>query len=392
MKMKFFYMALVGIMVSSTISAQDVIVKKDGSTILSKVLEINSSDIKYKKHSNLNGPTYTIAKSELLSINYENGEKEVFPDVTVNKQEYIQVNTSSRYVEALPDVNNATVITQYNQPVTFEGKVSRKEAKDLVCKYGITSGSILSNKDIEIKFELVHLGYCCQYGINVRNKTEKVIYIDLGNTFRVEQNGKSFIYYDASKQTTVTHGNTSGGSLGLGSVANVLGIGGVVGTLANGISVGGGSQHSVSTAYSPQRIIAIAPHGKNYISMHREVEVKSGTILTNRETECLSHCENLFENISSIKRGFIHKGETHIFSESESPVKREYIITYSTEESFYSYSTIKFGLYVQQVYGGDFIYWGFWSGGIGAFEKEIKKRIPDYNSFTILGSTTWLAK
>lgn len=378
-------------MISSTISAQDVIVRKDGSTILSKVLEINSSDVKYKKHSNLNGPTYTIAKSELLSINYENGEKDVFSDAT-NKQEDIQANSSPRYVEALPDVNNTALITQYNQPITFEGKVSRKEAKDLMYKYGITSGSILSNKDIEIKFELVHLKYCCQYGINVRNKTEKVIYIDLGNTFRVEQNGKSFIYYDASKQTTVTHGNASGGSLGLGSVANVLGVGGVVGTLANGVSVGGGSQHSVSTAYSLQRIIAIAPHGTNYLSMHKEVVVKPGTILTNGETECLSHCENLSENVSSIKRGFIHKGETHIFPESESPIKREYIITYSTEETFNSYSTIKFGLYVQQVYGGDCLYWSCWSGDIGAFEKGIKKRIPDYNSFSILGNTIWLTK
>ena len=32
--------------------AQDVIVKTDGSTILSKVLEVNTNDIKYKKHSN----------------------------------------------------------------------------------------------------------------------------------------------------------------------------------------------------------------------------------------------------------------------------------------------------------------------------------------------------
>ena len=39
-------------------SAQDVIVKKDGSTILSKVLEVSSTDIKYKKFSNPDGPTY----------------------------------------------------------------------------------------------------------------------------------------------------------------------------------------------------------------------------------------------------------------------------------------------------------------------------------------------
>lgn len=45
---------------SANVSAQDVIVKKDGSTIITKVLEVNIADIKYKKFSNQNGPTYTI--------------------------------------------------------------------------------------------------------------------------------------------------------------------------------------------------------------------------------------------------------------------------------------------------------------------------------------------
>lgn len=63
---------------STLVCAQDVIVKRDGSTILSKVLEVNTSEIKYKKFSNQDGPTYTINKSEIMSINYENGEKDTF--------------------------------------------------------------------------------------------------------------------------------------------------------------------------------------------------------------------------------------------------------------------------------------------------------------------------
>lgn len=59
-------------------SAQDVIVKKDGSTILSKVIEIGTTEVKYKKWNNQNGPNYTIAKSDVQAINYENGEKETF--------------------------------------------------------------------------------------------------------------------------------------------------------------------------------------------------------------------------------------------------------------------------------------------------------------------------
>lgn len=63
---------------ATCVFAQDVIVKKDGSTIVSRVLKFSSTEIEYKKFSNLNGPTYTILKSEVRSINYENGEKETF--------------------------------------------------------------------------------------------------------------------------------------------------------------------------------------------------------------------------------------------------------------------------------------------------------------------------
>ena len=59
-------------------NAQDIIVKKDGSTILSRVTEVGTSEVKYKKWSNKEGPTYVILKSEILSINYENGEKEQY--------------------------------------------------------------------------------------------------------------------------------------------------------------------------------------------------------------------------------------------------------------------------------------------------------------------------
>ena len=66
---------------AATAYAQDVIVKRDGSTIISKVLEVNQTDIKYKKFSNQQGPTYTINKSDVMAINYESGDKDAFEEV-----------------------------------------------------------------------------------------------------------------------------------------------------------------------------------------------------------------------------------------------------------------------------------------------------------------------
>ncbi len=75
-----------------SVSAQDVIVKKDGSTILSKVLEVGQEEIKYKKFDNLDGPTYTIQKSELQTINYQNGAKDTFSAPVREENRYLPNN------------------------------------------------------------------------------------------------------------------------------------------------------------------------------------------------------------------------------------------------------------------------------------------------------------
>lgn len=60
-----------------TSQAQDLIIKKNGDEIKSKVLEVALKIIKYKKFDNPNGPTFEILKSEIFIIKYENGTKDV---------------------------------------------------------------------------------------------------------------------------------------------------------------------------------------------------------------------------------------------------------------------------------------------------------------------------
>ena len=79
----------------------DVIVKENGEEMPNvKVLEITSAEIKYKKGSNPDGPTYSIAKSDVFMIKYANGEKEVFeqevkPPVKTTTQTPVQTQTQT---------------------------------------------------------------------------------------------------------------------------------------------------------------------------------------------------------------------------------------------------------------------------------------------------------
>ncbi|MEM8568522.1 MAG: hypothetical protein AAGF85_18830 [Bacteroidota bacterium] len=60
------------------IRAQDIVILKNGEELETKVFEILQTDIKYKKFNNLSGPIYTLRKSEVFMIKFENGAKEVF--------------------------------------------------------------------------------------------------------------------------------------------------------------------------------------------------------------------------------------------------------------------------------------------------------------------------
>jgi len=63
---------------SVNLFAQDFIILKNGDEIEAKVLEINKTQIDYKKFSNPTGPTYHLNKSEIFMIKYASGDKDIF--------------------------------------------------------------------------------------------------------------------------------------------------------------------------------------------------------------------------------------------------------------------------------------------------------------------------
>lgn len=340
----------------STARAQDIIVLKDGTLVHSKVCEVTPTEIKYRKLSNPDGPLYTIEKSSVLAVNYQNGEKETYTETSALQNPAQAPATSPsapREVAVAPADDNEALIAKYNELVNFEEKPKSGYAKWYSLKYGITKNSVLSNQDLEISIDYVgELEYSYSgnyYAINVINKTDRTLYVDLGNTFWVDSDRDSRIYFDGSEQTTVSHGSAGGGSIGLGSVAGALGVGGTVGTLAGGIAVGGGTQHGVSTTYANQRILVIPPHGEKYLATNKKVVVRPGGLLSSRETKTVSHAES-FLSKTGIKVA-VKKKAARRFVEENSPYKIDYTITYSTEETFGTYSVVKFGLFVQQAYG-----------------------------------------
>ncbi len=363
------------------VSAQDVIVKKDGSTILSKVLEVNTSDVKYKKFSNKKGPTYTINKSEIMSINYENGEKDLFNGTI------LETDTKDSKQSLIPSVanqRNSELLSLYNKHYSPSAKMKKKggKTKNYMLIFWLSPSSIISNDDVEVTLErkineqsLKYFSWqqLC-YVLKITNKSNKTIYVDKGNCFRSDNGGSAYCYYGDSEITTISQSQGGGTSVGLGAVTDAFGIGGLAGAVASGISVGGGRSHSVSKTYSQQRVIAIPPHGNKYLTVPKLANHNNhkGEMVEFAETfdfcqlrasriKCEGHQillgNNQFESSFNIQQNLLKKGEVLTYSEQESPYKREYVFIYSKDQNFSTYSMLNMTWYLHEIIGSEKLYW-----------------------------------
>ena len=79
--MKYILLFILFVCSSNIIKAQDTLSMRSGENILVKVIEVGTTEVKYKKQDNLNGPLFSILKSDLFVIKYENGTKEDFSSI-----------------------------------------------------------------------------------------------------------------------------------------------------------------------------------------------------------------------------------------------------------------------------------------------------------------------
>ena len=325
------------------VAAQDIIVMRNGDEVEAKVTKVGTAEIEYHKWSNQDGPIYTVPKSDVFMVKYMNGDKDVFCNnnmISTNSDN----NPEKGYVIKNPDTTNPNLIDRFNVEPVFNISEEKKHAKQYFPVIGIENTSVMSTEDLEVNF--IKMSALSKYYllvlrtyIRITNKSDKIIYIDKSNCFRID-NGKAQSYYD-SKQVTVSSGNSSGFGIGVGAVANALGIGGTIGTLVNGVTVGGGSSSGVSTTYSQQRFLTIPPHSSAYLSEHEWNETKGKwTQISEAETWEMNNLN------MELKKGQIIK-----YTPEDSPQKYNYFITYSFDQGYATYHSLCVNMYVKYIVG-----------------------------------------
>jgi hypothetical protein len=64
--------------------SQDIVTRQSGEDIRAKVIEVTTTEIKYKNFDNQDGPTFSLLRSNVLMIRYENGTKDIFNEPQIN--------------------------------------------------------------------------------------------------------------------------------------------------------------------------------------------------------------------------------------------------------------------------------------------------------------------
>ncbi len=365
--------------VATAVSAQDVLFKRNGDELSVKVVKISAAEVEYKKWSNPDGPTYSIPKAEVFIIKYQNGDKDVFeaeaprPSAQSAANQSEEGSAPGQPICATPAENNQALIDEYNNNqheyiLKDQDKPKKKKAYDFIGTLGITATSILSTEDIEIllrqatQSESLFLygrkdedeigdrtsytpheskDHEAKYVIEITNKTSQFIYIDKAHCFRQSSDGKTRLYYNSEKVSTLG-GSNKGMGVNMGSVADALGVGGVVGTLASGVNVGGGKSNTTMIEHQDSRLLTIPPKGKMLLSKDDYLEIKGGDDIITGVSEVLPN---------DFKIPDLYRGEYREYTEENTPLSMNYTITYSSSQNFEKCYYLNFGVYIKDVYG-----------------------------------------
>lgn len=396
--------------------AQDVMITKDGDVKNVYEVEVGTNAVFYKSEDKADAAILRINKADVYMIKRKDGTKYDMGngnDTANNNQTFLnhQTHISTPVVASLSaeaQRRNEEAIRRVNDyNPKYLGNDTDKRCKRLLCLMGYGKNSQIINDDIEIEcvtgalnFDKLKKGikegtfsgaarndipfkdFATQFYANpgiklrVKNKSDKTLYLDLGNTF-IMRKGVATAYYVPSS-TSTSNSSSSGIGVNLGAVAGAVGIGGALGTLAGGIGVGSNSTSgTVNTTYS-QRLISVPPMSVKELDvqmMFTNIEIYCDGFGIQGSLNADFYLQPEF-SFATKEGGYYYNGEIHNFSEETSPVKFGFFVSYSDEENCQNEKKLAFNLYLRQVIGFDKKVSDMYLGA-----SLLSKTIPDYKNY-----------
>lgn len=179
--------------------AQDSIFKRDNDTIVAKVFEINSKEVKYKKFHFQDGPMYVEAVSEIEKIIFSNGMKQTFekqkPETIVNEQPVYSKPIDNKiidhrmfYVYQFRKINQKEmqyIVSGTNDKkimsLVSEAKKARRREPIFFAAFPFVAGGIYALYESQAKnYYYNNSGYTYTYNYT-HNSSERTLLVSVGS-------------------------------------------------------------------------------------------------------------------------------------------------------------------------------------------------------------------
>lgn len=390
MKTLRFLVVIATMALTQSVVAQDIIITQEGDAHKVYELEIGASSVFYKAENSENAALQKMDKANILMIKYQDGRKVIMgqeensaPTVQASPVQPTTAQDNDKPAELSPELKqqNLEWIREYNKKNTFSNVEPQKDkqANRLLCTLGFKESSTVFTNDIKVEFEIGRFdpmeekyisladdmrnrinAFNVLLSVKLRNTSTRTIYVDLGDSF-FTHNGEANAMYTPTA-TTTSSSTSQGVGVNLGAVTNTMGVGGAVGTLAQGVSVGSGTTTGTSCTTYSQRIIAIPAKSSKLIEYYN--------LFNTNDKYSFFECKNSYRLLYTKKN--INIDERIIFNEEETPLQFATFITYSYNEDCAEKQFLNTELYLKEVLGS---YDSAVSGYMGSIPK--KRLTPD---------------
>ena len=373
-----------------TAAAQDIIVKKSGDTLRVYDLKINAKFITYREDPGKDSPSKRIGKAKVLSVKKAKGKSvtisapdpapakvkvqppaaKVEKDTVVYFTEILKQDSAQRAAEkparepkgevaraVSPD--NARLVGQYNAPIGGYGSKEPKKSKAhcAVAIMGVTEGSVLANEDIEV--EITKCEGALRYNIFVRNKSDRMLFVDLENCFRIFNDGTFRPYY-SGKQIRQNRKSNEKVTFSDKHTNSRPSYDSRRRTASHGLTYNIENRKETSQTVKEQKILAIPPMGKAALPP---------LVYLDENDEIVSLYDSFVATLPAAEYG-LRDWQTAAYDEARTPCRNSFIITYSPSKKMDVFSTVKFGLYVRQMIGLGTNFSSFDESRINGYDKN----------------------
>lgn len=247
-----------------------------------------------------------------------------------------------------------------------------------------TQTSVVDDENISIQYGIYtrfantdySLGPYPTLRVKIFNKSEQIIFIDLGTSY-IKKNDVASVIYSPTITSTTT-GLNVGIGVNAGAIASAMGIGGIAGIALGGVNIGASKGVSTSITTYAQRYISIPPKSAIFLDDIQILTPGSEKALGDlfyfkemgkggqKRLYCLHH-----------KFSDVQSGKIIEYTEENALFKIGCYLNYSFNEDFKSSKSIETTYYVKKLVGSST---STFPGGITKEYKIVDKIFPQWRN------------